>query len=95
MCCHGGLLRSPALLFNEDRLKEELAREQTEKHSNVNATNQNSTFTRSSMDTDDHKQLVSSADTAMNSRRTNSGIDNLLSLLAIKGVGVHRKEFPF
>ena len=43
MCSNGGVLRSPALLFNEARLKQELIREQTDKASTKTIKPPNST----------------------------------------------------
>jgi hypothetical protein len=60
MCCHGSLLQSSALLFNEDRLKQELARERTEKDALANVNNQNSTSTIKSSDLDEKKDSVCS-----------------------------------
>ncbi|CAF4654780.1 unnamed protein product, partial [Rotaria magnacalcarata] len=55
ICQHGSLLRSPALLFNEDRLQHELVRERTEKDSLANANNQNSISPTKSSDSDENK----------------------------------------
>ncbi|CAF4674713.1 unnamed protein product [Rotaria sp. Silwood1] len=55
ICQHGSLLRSPALLFNEDRLQQELVRERTEKDSMVNTNSQNSISPAKSSDSDEHK----------------------------------------
>ena len=41
MCDKGSLLRSPALLFNENRLQEELIRERNEKDALTHVNNQN------------------------------------------------------
>ncbi|CAF5058205.1 unnamed protein product, partial [Rotaria magnacalcarata] len=55
ICQHGSLLRSPALLFNEDRLQHELVRERTEKDSLANTNNQNSISPTKSSDSDENK----------------------------------------
>ncbi|CAF4936892.1 unnamed protein product, partial [Rotaria socialis] len=59
ICQHGSLLRSPALLFNEDRLQHELVRERTEKDSMANTNNQNSISPTKSSDSDENKVSVS------------------------------------
>ncbi|CAF3715671.1 unnamed protein product [Rotaria sordida] len=60
MCSHGSVLQSPALLFNENYLQQELVRERTEKdaltNNNNNNNNQNSTSTTKSSDTDENKE---------------------------------------
>jgi len=61
MCQYGGLLRSPALLFNEDRFQEELVRERTEKDSTTNTNIQNSISPTKSSDSDENKISVSSS----------------------------------
>ncbi|CAF3919770.1 unnamed protein product [Adineta steineri] len=55
ICQHGSLLRSPALLFNEDRFQQELVRERTDKDSNTNTNNQNSISPTKSSDSDENK----------------------------------------
>ncbi|CAF1429645.1 unnamed protein product, partial [Rotaria sordida] len=55
ICQHGSLLRSPALLFNEDRLQQELVRERTEKDSIVSTNSQNSVSPAKSSDSDENK----------------------------------------
>lgn len=45
MCDNGDLLRSPALLFNENRLQQELIRERKEKDAFDHPNTQNSTTT--------------------------------------------------
>ncbi|CAF3824420.1 unnamed protein product [Adineta steineri] len=55
ICNHGNLLRSPALLFSENCLQQELARERTEKDTVV-SNNQNSISTAKSSDDDDEKK---------------------------------------
>ncbi|UJR20847.1 hypothetical protein I4U23_023957 [Adineta vaga] len=55
VCQHGSLLRSPALLFNEERFQEELVRERTDKNSTTNTNNQNSISPTKSSDSDEHK----------------------------------------
>jgi hypothetical protein len=57
MCQFGGLLRSPALSFNEDRFQQELVRERTDKEP---TNNQNSISPTKSSDSDEHKVSVSS-----------------------------------
>ncbi len=57
-CAHGSLLRSSALLFNENRLQQELARERIEKEASVNNNNQNSISTNKSSDDDEKKDFV-------------------------------------
>lgn len=60
ICQHGNLLRSPALLFNEDRFQHELVRERTEKDSTSNTTCQNSSISPAkSSDSDENKISVS------------------------------------
>jgi hypothetical protein len=61
MCQHGSLLRSPGLLFNEDRLQQELVRERTEKESNVNTNSRNSISPTKSSDSEENKVSVSSS----------------------------------
>jgi hypothetical protein len=56
MCQFGGLLRSPALSFNEDRFQQELVRERTDKEP---TNNQNSISPTKSSDSDEHKVSVS------------------------------------
>ena len=55
LCDNGSLLRSSALLFNEDRLQQELTRERNEKNA---SNNQNSTSATKSTDTDEKKDAV-------------------------------------
>ena len=57
MCDNGDLLRSPALLFNDTRLQQELIRERKEKDAFNHINNQNSTTTTNqSTDVDDDKK---------------------------------------
>ncbi|CAF1064000.1 unnamed protein product [Adineta ricciae] len=56
ICQHGSLLRSPALLFNEERFQEELVRERTDKSSTMNTNNQDSSVSPAkSPDSDEQK----------------------------------------
>ena len=59
MCQNGALLRSPALLFTEERLEAELRREKMEKLSNDRTKKANSTVTTKSIESDDHEEYVS------------------------------------
>jgi hypothetical protein len=61
MCQNGGLLRSSALLFNEDRFQQELVRERTDKDSTTNTNSQNSISSTKSSDSDENKVYVSSS----------------------------------
>ena len=60
MCDNGDLLRSPALLFNENRLQQELIRERKEKDAldHPNTQNSTTTTTNKSADLHDKKDAV-------------------------------------
>lgn len=59
ICQHGSLLRSPAHLFNDERLQQELIRERTEKDSMPKTNSQNSISPAKSSDSDENKISVS------------------------------------
>ena len=59
MCGHGSLLGSPALLFDEHRLKQDIERNRIEKDALARTRDQNSTSTMKSTGDADKKNLVS------------------------------------
>lgn len=59
MCGHGRLLQSPALLFDEPRLKQEIERSRIEKDALAKTHDQNSLSTMQSTDNAEKKSLVS------------------------------------
>lgn len=59
LCSNGVLFRSPALLFNEERLQQELIREENEISSGFNTKTRNSTKLMESSEKFDHKESVS------------------------------------
>ena len=67
MCDHGSLLRSPALLFDEHRLKQDIERSRIEKDALTKTPDQNSsTSTMKSADNAEKKNLVSNIGLLLN-----------------------------
>jgi hypothetical protein len=83
MCQHGSLLRSPGLLFNEDRLQQELVRERTEKESNVNTNSRNSISPTKSSDSEENKVSVSSSNAISKSYKSQP-IDSKTNCIRIR-----------